>query len=90
MALTAGSDALVVTGPDSDLGGVASAVWRAVTGADALAPGASCGDGDGASQPSFGGSSSFGVERAAALARATGRGVVAPARRASRGGEGEC
>jgi len=90
VALTAGSDALVVTGPDSDLGGVASAVWRAVTGADALAPGASCGDGDGASQPSFGGSSSFGVERAAALARATGRGVVAPARRASRGGEGEC
>ena len=90
VALTAGSDALVVTGPGSDLGGVASAVWRAVTGADALAPGASCGDGDGASQPSFGGSSSFGVERAAALARATGRGVVAPARRASRGGEGEC
>ena len=90
VALTAGSDALVVTGPDSDLGGVASAVWRAVTGADALAPGVSCGDGDGASQPSFGGSSSFGVERAAALARATGRGVVAPARRASRGGEGEC
>lgn len=90
VALTAGSDALVVTGPDSDLGGVASAVWRAVTGADALAPGASCGDGDGASQPSFGGSSSFGAERAAALARATGRGVVAPARRASRGGEGEC
>ena len=90
VALTAGSDALVVTGPGSDLGGVASAVWRAVTGADALAPGASCGDGDGASQPSFGGSSSFGAERAAALARATGRGVVAPARRASRGGEGEC
>ena len=90
VALTAGSDALVVTGPDSDLGGVASAVWRAVTGADALAPGASCGDGDGARQPSFEGSSSFGFERAAALARATGRDVVAPARRASRGGEGEC
>ena len=89
VALTAGSDALVVTGPGSDLGGVASAVWRAVTGADAFAPGASCGDGDGASRLSFGGSS-FGAERAAALARATGRGVVAPARRASRGGEGEC
>ncbi len=89
VALTAGSDALVVTGPGSDLGGVVSAVWRAVTGADAFAPGASCDDGDGASRLSFGGSS-FGAERAAALAMATGRGVVAPARRASRGGEGEC
>ena len=89
VALTAGSDALVVTALGSDLGGVVSAVWRAVTGSDAYAPGDSCGGGgnDEGTQLWRG---SFGAERAAALARATGRGVVAPARRASRGGEGEC
>lgn len=88
VALTAGSDALVVTAPGSDLGGVVSAVWRAVTGSDAYAPGDSCGGGDDEGTQLWRGS--FGGERAAALARATGRGVVAPARRASRGGEGEC
>lgn len=88
VALTAGSDALVVTALGSDLGGVVSAVWRAVTGSDAYAPGDSCGGGNDEGTQLWRGS--FGAERAAALARATGRGVVAPARRASRGGEGEC
>ncbi|ACO70387.1 predicted protein [Micromonas commoda] len=88
VALTAGSDALVVTALGSDLGGVVSAVWRAVTGSDAYAPGDGCGGGGNEGTQLWRGS--FGGERAAALARATGRGVVAPARRASRGGEGEC
>ena len=85
VALTAGSDALVVTAPGSDLGGVVAAVWRAVTGAVAFEPGASCVGGGGG-----GGGGWREPERAASLARATGRGVVVPARLGSSGGEGEC
>ena len=44
LALTAGCDELVVTGPDGDLGGVAAAVFGAVTGRVARKPGDSCVD----------------------------------------------
>ena len=83
LALTAGCDELVVTGPDGDLGGVAAAVFGAVTGRVARKPGDSCvaldlGVGRGAE-----------VGTAAALARATGRGVVA-ARVVNEGGSAVC
>ena len=83
LAFTAGCDELVVTGPDGDLGGVAAAVFGAVTGRVARKPGDSCvaldlGVGRGAE-----------VGTAAALARATGRGVVA-ARVVNEGGSAVC
>ena len=89
LALTAGCDELVVTGPDGDLGGVAAAVFGAVTGRVARKPGDSC-----ALNLDLGGNSG-GVgrrgelETAAALARATGRGVVA-ARVVNEGGSAVC
>ena len=90
LALTAGCDELVVTGPDGDLGGVAAAVFGAVTGRVARKPGDSC-----ALNLDLGQDLDLGVgrrgelETAAALARATGRGVVA-ARVVNEGGSAVC
>jgi len=90
LALTAGCDELVVTGPDGDLGGVAAAVFGAVTGRFARKPGDSC-----ALNLDLGQDLDLGVgrrgdlETAAALARATGRGVVA-ARVVNEGGSAVC
>ena len=88
--MTAGCDELVVTGPDGDLGGVAAAVFGAVTGRVARKPGDSC-----AINLDLGHDLDLGVgrrgelETAAALARATGRGVVA-ARVVNEGGSAVC
>jgi hypothetical protein len=90
LALTAGCDELVVTGPDGDLGGVAAAVFGAVTGRVARKPGDSC-----AINLDLGHDLDLGVgrrgelETAAMLARATGRGVVA-ARVVNEGGSAVC
>ena len=89
LALTAGCDELVVTGPDGDLGGVAAAVFGAVTGRVARKPGDGCAINLDLGQDLGGVGRRGEVETAAALARATGRGVVA-ARVVNEGGSAVC
>ena len=89
LALTAGCDELVVTGPDGDLGGVAAAVFGAVTGRVARKPGDSCAINLDLGQDLGGVGRRGELETAAALARATGRGVVA-ARVVNEGGSAVC
>ena len=89
LALTAGCDELVVTGPDGDLGGVAAAVFGAVTGRVARKPGDSCVALDLSHDLDLGVGRRGELETAAVLARATGRGVVA-ARVVNEGGSAVC
>lgn len=89
LALTAGCDELVVTGPDGDLGGVAAAVFGAVTGRDARKPGDGCAINLDLGHDLGGVGRRGELETAAALARATGRGVVA-ARVVNEGGSAVC
>ena len=89
LALTAGCDELVVTGPDGDLGGVAAAVFGAVTGRVARKPGDSCVALDLSHDLDLGVGRRGELETAAVLARATGRGVVA-ARVVDEGGSAVC
>jgi len=89
LALTAGCDELVVTGPDGDLGGVAAAVFSAVTGRVARKPGDSCVALDLSHDLDLGVGRRGELETAAVLARATGRGVVA-ARVVNEGGSAVC